>query len=272
MAKCKRCNTEDKNKTRTFICAKCKSCEVCGGYKGSPKAKRCKSCQSKDNEYRKKLSLSRKGKPSWSKGLNKESHASLERMSNKKKNKDPWNKGLTKNDHESLMKLSKTKMGTKLTDETKDKIGKANTGKSHPMTDATKQKIREKLNKRIEAGEINGSPKSSIYDYKGYKVQGRSELKWIKENYHLISQSKKKGINTPYGYYFPDFETKDYYVEVKSRYTYELMLNKPQFKKIKFVSDTYKPVKLYIDDGNTWEIIHAGIEWVQKIVDQEEED
>lgn len=270
MAKCKRCNVEDKSKTRTFICVKCKSCQECGGYKGSPKAKRCKSCQSKDKEYRKKLSELAKGKSSWAKGLTKETHSSLKSMSDKKKGLDPWNKGLTKNDDVRIMKLAEAKVGVQLTDEVKEKIGKANKGKSHPITDEAKQKIREKLIKRINAGKINGSPKCSIYEYNGYKVQGRSELKWIKQYYDLIIENKKKGIETPFGFYFPDFETEDYYVEVKSRYTYELMLNKPQFEKIKFVSNNYKPVKLFIDDGNEWDIIDAGVEWAQSIVDKKE--
>ena len=272
MAKCKRCNIENKNKKRVFICDICKSCETCGGYKGSLKAKKCKSCQSKSVDYRKKLSLSCKGKTSWSKGLTKDRHSSLKSMADKKKNMTPWNKDLTKNDHESIMKLSLLKTGKSLSQETKDKIGKANRGKSHPVSDSTKQKIREKLITRIENGEINGSPKCSIYEYKGYKVQGRSELKWIKEHYESITQNKKKGIDTPYGYYFPDFETKDYYIEVKSRYTYNMMLNKSQFEKIKFVSTVHKPVRLYIDDGNEWEIIDAGVNWAQQIVDKKEKE
>ena len=69
-------------------------------------------------------------------------------------------------------------------------------------------------------------------------------------------KDKKQAIKTPYGHYFPDFETKDYYVEVKSRYTYNLMLEKPQYEKIKYVSKTHKLVKIYIDDGKSWEVIN----------------
>jgi hypothetical protein len=261
MAKCKRCNTENKNKNRAFICEKCKSCEVCGGYKGSLKAKKCKSCQSKDKEYRKKLSESCKGTSSWAKGLTKKTHASLKSMSNKKKNKSPWNKGLTKSDDDRIAKLAEAKIGTQLTNEIKEKISKSNKGNSYPITDEVKQKIRKKLIERINSGEINGAPKCSIYEYNGYKVQGKSELRWIKQYYNSIIKDSKKGIKTPFGLYFPDFETKDFYVEVKSRYTYNLMLNKPQFEKIKFVSSNYKPVRLFIDDGNKWDIIDTSVEW-----------
>jgi hypothetical protein len=256
MASCKRCNKEDKNKKRVFVCDECKACKTCGGYKASPKAKQCMNCNSKDESYRKNLSESCKGKKSWSKGFTKETHPALKSISDKKKGKPSWNKGLTKHDHPSIMIISEKKVGNKLTEKTKEKISEAKRGKrGHPTTEETKEKLRNKLIERIKRGEINGSPKCSIYEYKDHKVQGRSELKWIKENYDKVVKRKKEGINTPHGYYFPDFETESYYVEIKSRYTYNLMLNKKQFEKIKYVSKSHKQVKIFIDEGKEWTVV-----------------
>lgn len=90
--------------------------------------------------------------------------------------------------------------------------------------------------------------KSKFYKINDINCQGTSEKYYIEK---LIEENKKlpkkpKGINTPHGFYFPDFEYPDYYVEIKSPYTYNVLL-KPgniQYLKIKWVATHIKPIKI----------------------------
>jgi hypothetical protein len=237
-------------------------CE-CGNKKTKPSYKRCGECFKKyrtSAEYKDNMSKACKGKSSWCKGLTKETSESLQKTSEAMKNKTPWNKGkrLTEEQKEKYTGRQPWNKGKKMSKEFCEK----QKGRKH--TDETKEKIRNKLLERINHGEINGSPKCKIYTFKGIKVQGRSELKWIKENYDKVINTKKKAVKTPLGVYFPDFETEEAYIEVKSSWTYEKMLeeknkNNSQYKKIQYVSKHIKPVKIYID---------AGVDWAMKISDK----
>jgi hypothetical protein len=273
MAKCKNCKKENEKKTRVHICDSCKkemlTCPCCGGEKSKSQYSLCQKCSHENEEYKKKMSKSCKGKPSWNKGLTKETDERVEKISISKKDKPSWNKGLTKETDDVVKKIAESKKG--ISPWNKGKVYTPEEKKNYygpKHTEESKEKIRKSLLKRIKNGKINGSPKSKIYEHNGVKVQGGSELKWIKENYDMIVSEKKTGIMTPYGMYFPDFETKDYYVEVKSRYTYEKMLNKTQFKKIRYTNDNIKKLKIYIDEGSCWSIIDAGVDWAMKISDQ----
>ena len=67
--------------------------------------------------------------------------------------------------------------------------------------------------------------KCKFFYINGIKCQGNSE-KYFIENSKIKNIKKCKGIKTPIGYYFPDFEVDDYYIEIKSEYTYKILKQK----------------------------------------------
>jgi hypothetical protein len=104
--------------------------------------------------------------------------------------------------------------------------------------------------------------KVKFYKYLGLKCQGRKELRFLKEcvRYKRPIPTKAKRILTPYGYYTPDFEYPDRYIEVKCLGTFKVCLgliaykgltkiSDKQFKKIKWVAKHKKPLEFVIYVG-----------------------
>jgi predicted DNA-binding protein YlxM (UPF0122 family) len=99
------------------------------------------------------------------------------------------------------------------------------------------------------------------YIVSGIECQGTYEKfyieKLIKEGKILPSNSIL--IETPFGVYYPDFTFNDKLIEIKSDYTYDVLLgnqinrwtkkiDKTQYKKIKWVNENIKPVEIIIVD------------------------
>lgn len=114
-----------------------------------------------------------------------------------------------------------------------------------------KVKIRLKKRKR--------KTKVKFYKIEGLKCQGRKEVRFIKEcvRYKRPLPTKAKRIATPTGFYTPDFEYADHYVEIKSLGTYKVLLGLEAYKgiglpsthqleKIKWVAVNDKPVKIIV--------------------------
>jgi len=82
-------------------------------------------------------------------------------------------------------------------------------------------------------------------------------------------------INTPHGVYYPDFEYDDKFIEIKSSYTYDVLLGKipsrfngkydfKQIKKIKWVNENVKPVDVIIVSRNGNKLIKKDIKkWAE---------
>jgi hypothetical protein len=81
--------------------------------------------------------------------------------------------------------------------------------------------------------------------------------KLIKEDKKLPNNSKP--INTPYGTYYPDFSFDDRLIEIKSNYTYDVLIGKKesrftkkidttQYDKIKWINENVIPVEILIVD------------------------
>lgn len=101
------------------------------------------------------------------------------------------------------------------------------------------------------------------YKVHGLRCQGTYEKKYIE---HLKQHNNKlpnntNSINTPYGVYYPDFEYDDKYIEIKSSYTYDVLIGKipsrfngkydfKQIKKIKWVNENVKPVDIIVINRN----------------------
>jgi len=275
MANCKRCNTEDSNKTRVFICESCKikecTCPVCGGKKSKAKYKLCTKCLREDKDYRNALSKALKGKEPWSKGLSKDTDKRIAKMGNLKKGVP-----LSKNHKSKIsktLKENKTHIGVNNpfygkthSNSLKEKWSKKRKGKNI-HTEESKKKLREGLLKRYENGEIYSQPRSSWYEYKGIKCQGKSELKWLKENFNLVENSRLH-FKTPYGLYIGDFKIKDTLIEIKSLYTFNRMIEKEnQIKKILWVNKYIIPVEFAVDHKNkfhTFKCGDEGVDWAMK--------
>lgn len=114
-----------------------------------------------------------------------------------------------------------------------------------------KNNIRKHLKRLNEKGFENKGGRCKWYEYKGLKVQGRYELYFIMTS--KLNLTKPTRIKTPYGFYTPDFEAEDFYIEIKSTYTFKICRKTNQFKKIKWVNDNIKKVKIKIIQENVVE-------------------
>jgi hypothetical protein len=260
MSCCKICKTENKEKKKVFICDSCKEelykCPICGNKKSKIQYKTCQKCSFND-EYKNKMSKSCKGKPG-----HKWTDEEKEKISKANKGNKSWCKGLTKETSESLMNMSNKKKGdnnpTKRLD-VRNKISKSKKGKpGHKWTEEQKKNASIKYKERLERGELGKNPKCNWFNYKGIKAQGRSELKWLKNNYDLIIKKKRSFISTPHGIYIPDFETNNYLIEIKSSWTYNILLqDKNKLDKLNFINLNIKPLKIIIDNGKNFEEINT---------------
>ena len=103
----------------------------------------------------------------------------------------------------------------------------------------------------------------------GIKCYGTFEKKYIEilvSSNMDLPKNVDESILTDYGSYTPDFEFPDFYVEVKSRFTYDVLIGKKsysknrksspdQLNKISWVSNNLKKIRIAIIDNGTIEYI-----------------
>lgn len=95
-------------------------------------------------------------------------------------------------------------------------------GRKLALSDEARQALRDRIAKVNEKGFINKGGRCKFYQYAGIDVQGRYELIYLRRLILSgITPEKGKPIKTPYGFYTPDFDLGDRFVEVKSTYTIE---------------------------------------------------
>lgn len=110
------------------------------------------------------------------------------------------------------------------------------------------------------------------FNIHGLQVQGTYEKFYIEK---LVNDGKFlpkncESINTPYGTYYPDFTYDDRLIEIKSDYTYDILIgnkkywhdkeiNIQQYLKIKWVNENLKPVDILIIDKKNNKIIKKNI-------------
>jgi hypothetical protein len=130
------------------------------------------------------------------------------------------------------------------------------------LSDKTKQKIKEKNLEAIKKGikkQTGGF--CEYFEIEGLSCQGTYEKFYIEKLKELGYTLPKNGNpkKTPFGFYTPDFEYEDYCIEVKSSYTYDVLLGKKkswykqtidetQLKKIKWVNKNLKKVQVILID------------------------
>lgn len=134
--------------------------------------------------------------------------------------------------------------------------------KGKKRTEVVRQKIKNGLRNFVQSGkrkQTGGICKE--YTVNGIKCQGTYEKFYIEK---LLNEKKEIPMNcgpikTPYGLYYPDFLYRDTFIEIKSDYTYEIMLGNlmnrftkkfddTQFKKIKWVNENIKPIEIFVVD------------------------
>jgi hypothetical protein len=112
----------------------------------------------------------------------------------------------------------------------------------------------EERYKRHEASLKGGAGYCKYMEFEGYEIFGNTEknfLQYIKnKNEQLPIKGKRLGVNTPYGIYFPDFDFGDYYVEIKSEWTYKQYSepNNKQKIKLEWTNNNIKPVKILVEN------------------------
>jgi hypothetical protein len=106
----------------------------------------------------------------------------------------------------------------------------------------------DKNKERVEKGIFKGG-RCKLYFIDGHILQGRYELYYFLTNKDKILSVPNKRIKTPFGFYTPDFELKNYFIEIKSTYTITTKMFKKQVKKINWTSENIKKVKILVLDG-----------------------
>lgn len=114
-----------------------------------------------------------------------------------------------------------------------------------------------------------GSGRCQEFEVCGISCYGTYEKKYIE----ILSESKqnlpskpKSSIKTEFGSYTPDFEFENFYVEVKSPFTYMVLLgelsysknvksNPSQLKKIIWISQNLKNIKIAIVEGEIFKYV-----------------
>ena len=168
---------------------------------------------------------------------------------------DPKNEDKIK---ERNKKLSEAGTGKIRTEESKRKQSIANIGKKQSIeTKLKRAAIREK---KIAEGKSLGL-RCKIYNIEGRFCQGTWEKRYIegliKDNKQLPENGKY--YSTPLGIYQADFEFEDRIIEIKSPFTYDILLgtapnidghyNKVQLEKLRWVSLNIKRVELLVYIG-----------------------
>jgi hypothetical protein len=142
--------------------------------------------------------------------------------------------------------------------EIKQKQKESHIGKSTCQTEKRIEGYQKMMQtKSNNPNSIKGG-KAKYYDTPIGKVQGTYELRFIE---NIINENKQlpikpNGIKTPDGYYFPDFEFQDKFVEIKSPFTYKIFCGDiegmdgtksvTQLNKAKWCSQNIKPVEVII--------------------------
>lgn len=148
----------------------------------------------------------------------------------------------------------------------KEKLKKSLSDSNWSKREDAKEIKKRQVDSRIKnnGGVYHKGPgRCEEFEVAGLKCYGSSEKKYIeiliKENLNLPTKPEFS-IKTEYGTYTPDFEFEDFYVEVKSTFTYDVLIGKKsysknkksnpnQLKKLQWVSLNRKKVKIALIDG-----------------------
>ena len=146
------------------------------------------------------------------------------------------------------------------------KNGVERKGISIKFSESHLENIRKHLKNINNKGLNLKGGKTKWYEIENIKTQGRWEYAFI---FDLVERNKKlpkrgKPIKTPYGWYTPDFEFEEEFLEIKSSYTFKTSMRGKQRNKIMWVRENIKKVRIKIlsEDFVKDKIIRDGkIKW-----------
>lgn len=112
------------------------------------------------------------------------------------------------------------------------------------LSESQREDLRNRAKAINEKGFENKGGRCQFYQVDGVLLQGRYELAF----YLGCTDKPKRGprIKTPFGWYSPDFEFEDKFVEIKSTYTIKTCIANGQFKKIVWVRKNIKKVEIKV--------------------------
>jgi predicted DNA-binding protein YlxM (UPF0122 family) len=153
--------------------------------------------------------------------------------------------------------------------------GKANSirriGKPLPQKVKENMKIaQQKLSKSGYRKQTGGICKTFVVN--GLQCQGSYEKFYIEKliNENIVPPKNCASIITPFGVYYPDFTYDDRLIEIKSDYTFNILIGKEksrftkkfetkQIEKLKWVNTNIKPIEVLVIDKKNNEIIKKNI-------------
>jgi hypothetical protein len=244
----------------------------------------CKSCTQKSlknevwySERNKKISLSRK---SYLENLSSEDKKSqIEKMANsiseKYSNrseewKEEWKKTCSKT---SIEKWSNIDYKKKVS----NKIRENNWSKRSDKEDIINKVISTKI---LKYGSLNYPGRCSKFLVNGLICDGTHEKYYIESLPIDKLPMKTNSIKTDFGYYKPDFEYVNFFVDVKSIFTLRVLLgfssysktkksNPKQLQKMKFISEKIKPIKIILIDLTQLKLLEFSMEEILSLKESE---
>lgn len=153
----------------------------------------------------------------------------------------------------------------KLPKHTRRELGKSNANYYGPTSGFLGRKHSNNTRKKMSGSQLNNKnrvsttgPKSRYIMTVIGNVQGSYEVAYLQQIYErgTILPSIGRAVHTPYGSYIPDFSTDAEYVEIKSKFTWNVcrgletnqkgIKSDIQYRKIKWVDKYVKPVKVVV--------------------------
>jgi len=226
----------------------CPKCNIIQTYSSSGNCKRairlntlCRTCNQRiENPTRNlKISESLKGKP--------KSKESVEKM--KKSLRTCWGNKTDGEMNEWRRVVSKTSKERWDDPDYKKRV-------SNSVANHWKSLSVEERTIRFNNQQKNGAGICRYHMVGDYRVYGFVEKRYItglyNSNLEMPLNVKRRGIKTPYGMVFIDFEYSSYFVEIKSTFTFDKLvkereLENSQLRKIMWVNDNIKPVKILVE-------------------------
>jgi len=228
------------------ICDRCGTQQTysnSGNYNRAIKNKTlCYNCRNKEfsSDTKEKLSRSLTGKSKSKEHTEKMKNSLVELWKNKSVEElDIWKKVVSK------ISLDRWK-----DQEYKNKVSSSIKKHWETLSDEEKQA-------RFISQQENGAGVCKYIKIEEYIVYGQCEKRYIqslyKNNSELPIKKKRIGIKTPFGMSFPDFEFETYFVEIKSVYTFNKMIEQAkktensQLNKLIWISNNIKEVKILVE-------------------------
>jgi hypothetical protein len=230
----------------TKLCSRCQSIQTYSNFGNYNRAVKndtlCKKCNNREVslETKQKISKSSIGKPKSKDAVEKMKNSLIQLWKNKTKDE-------MKNWKEIVSKTSSDRWKSV---EYKKRV--SNSVKNHWNSLTAEEREQRYINQQN-----NGAGVCEYLMVNNYIVYGKCEERYIKKLYKnnedLPINKKRTAVETKFGLTFPDFEYETHFVEIKSLYTFNKMIeerNKTencQLGKLMWIMENIKDVKILVE-------------------------